>query len=197
MTLVDTSIWVNHFRSGVPELEDILNQKLVGTHPFIIGELACGALRKRGAVIAQLKSLPAAPVARESEVLHLLESHRLWSKGLGWIDMHLLTAALISGWTFWTRMLPSRPSRRSPESRPGFNPANQQTAWAPMFTLASRGSKAGSPISSVTTANFFSHDLPKEVVMATSAASRPVAIKTRPIRGILCLASNVHQRLPR
>jgi predicted nucleic acid-binding protein len=102
MTLVDTSIWVNHFRSGVPELESMLNQNLVGMHPFILGELACGSLHKRGEVIAYLRSLPSATVARESEVFHLLKAHRLWSKGLGWVDMHLLTAALISGWALWT-----------------------------------------------------------------------------------------------
>jgi predicted nucleic acid-binding protein len=125
MTLVDTSIWVNHFRSGVPELENLLEQNLVGLHPFIIGELACGSLRERGEVIAWLKRLPSAPIARESEVLHMLESNRLWSKGLGWMDMHLLAAAMISGWTLWTAdaslaaaiaalRLPGRPAKIRP-----------------------------------------------------------------------------------
>jgi predicted nucleic acid-binding protein len=102
MILVDTSIWVNHFRSGVPELENMLNQNMVGTHPFIIGELACGSLQKRGEVVAQMRSLPSATVAQDAEVHRLLESHRLWSKGLGWIDLHLLAAALLSGWALWT-----------------------------------------------------------------------------------------------
>jgi predicted nucleic acid-binding protein len=106
MILVDTSIWVNHFRVGVPELEDLLEQNLVGMHPLIIGELACGSLRKRGAVISSLRSLPLALVAKDTEVHHLVESHRLWSRGLGWIDMHLLTSALISGWALWTADAP-------------------------------------------------------------------------------------------
>ena len=106
MILVDTSIWVNHFRTGVPELGDLLEQNLVGLHPFIIGELACGGLHKRGEVISSLRSLPLALVAKDTEVHHLLESHRLWSRGLGWIDMHLLTSALISGWALWTADAP-------------------------------------------------------------------------------------------
>src|SRR5450432_744603 len=48
--------------------------------------------------------------------------------------------------------------------------------------------------SSVMTVKLVSQPLPNEVVIATSAASRPVAIKTRPIRGLLLRASNVHQR---
>ena len=56
---------------------------------------------------------------------------------------------------------------------------------------------AASTTSSVTTVKFFSHVVPNEVVIATSAASRPVAISTRPIRGLLLRASNVHQRSSR
>src|SRR5436190_24272110 len=102
MILVDTSVWVNHFRAGVPELRNLLDQNLVGTHPFVVGELACRSLTKRGEVISNLRALPSVLVAKDSEVHHLLESHRFWSKGLGWIDMHLLTSALISGWSMWT-----------------------------------------------------------------------------------------------
>jgi len=83
-------------------LRDLLDRNVVGSHPFVIGELACGSLQKRAEVISDLRSLPSATIARESEVFHLLEAHRLWNKGLGWIDMHLLTSALISGWALWT-----------------------------------------------------------------------------------------------
>ena len=74
---------------------------MVGTHLFIIGELACGSLKNRDEAIAYLRRLPSATVAREFEVLHVLESHRLWSKGLGWVDMQR-HAILISGWNLWT-----------------------------------------------------------------------------------------------
>src|SRR5690242_3880158 len=51
-----------------------------------------------------------------------------------------------------------------------------------------------SAISSVTTVNPVSAHWPKLVLSATSVASRPRAIRTRPMRGVLCRASKVYQR---
>src|ERR1035438_8472217 len=51
--------------------------------------------------------------------------------------------------------------------------------------------------SSVMTENRLRLAIPNEVVMATSEASRPVAMSTRPMRGWLWRASKVHQRSPR
>src|SRR5580692_11736276 len=51
--------------------------------------------------------------------------------------------------------------------------------------------------SSVNTLNPDSWQGPKEVTIATSVASRPLAIKIRPMRGLLWRASNVYQRPPR
>src|ERR1039457_2924040 len=102
MTLVDTSIWVNHFRSPQPDLVHLLEDGLAGIHPFVIGELAAGNLRNRAAILADLAALPQAQVPSEADVHHLLESHRLWGTGLGWIDLHLLASAALSGWTLLT-----------------------------------------------------------------------------------------------
>ena len=102
MTLVDTSVWANHFRSPQPTLVQLLNDGLAGGHPFVIGELAAGNLRNRAATLADLAALPQARVASEAEVHHLLEIHRLWGTGLGWIDLHLLASAALSGWTLLT-----------------------------------------------------------------------------------------------
>ena len=66
-------------------------------HPFVLGELACGNLPRRPAFLAGLQKLPLAQMAEESDARYLLESHRLWGLGLGWIDLHLLTSATISG----------------------------------------------------------------------------------------------------
>jgi hypothetical protein len=52
-------------------------------------------------------------------------------------------------------------------------------------------------ISSVTTVKLLSVFGPKVVLIATSAASRPRAISTRPMRGMLWRASNVYHRPPR
>jgi predicted nucleic acid-binding protein len=101
--LVDTSVWIDHFRSDSPRLAEHLVEGKVLTHPFVIGELACGKLRRRKEVLAMLESLPAAPVAAHQEVLRLLEEKMLAGSGIGWIDMHLVAAALLVGATLWTR----------------------------------------------------------------------------------------------
>jgi hypothetical protein len=102
MTLVDTSVWANHFRSAQPALIQLLDEGLAGIHPFVIGEIAVGNLRNRAITLADLAALPQAQVASEAEVHHLLEIHRLWGTGLGWIDLHLLASAALSGWTLLT-----------------------------------------------------------------------------------------------
>jgi hypothetical protein len=71
-------------------------------HPFIAGELACGNLKNRGAILANLNALPVAVSASHGEVLELIDGHQLWGRGLGWIDVHLLASALLSTCRFWT-----------------------------------------------------------------------------------------------
>ena len=102
MILVDTSVWANHLRATEPQLVDLLENRLVVLHPFVMGELACGNLPKRAATMAAFEKLPAAEIASEQEVHHLLLSRRLWGTGLGWIDLHLLTSAVVGGVRLWT-----------------------------------------------------------------------------------------------
>lgn len=104
MILVDTSIWVDHLRKGDKGLTQLLTQGLVCTHPMVIGELACGNLQNREPLIRLWQSLPAAVEASHEEVLFLLESHNLMGLGIGYVDVHLLAASLLSGdTTLWTR----------------------------------------------------------------------------------------------
>jgi predicted nucleic acid-binding protein len=102
MILVDSSVWINHFRRPEPRLDALLVHELVSLHPFVLGELACGNLHRRAETIAFLEDLPSAALASEPDVRHLLESRRLWATGLGWVDMHLLASALIEGLRLWT-----------------------------------------------------------------------------------------------
>ena len=102
MVLADTSIWIEHFRHREPSLADGLSEGLVVMHPFVSGELACGNLRDRTAILADLHALPQARLASNAEVLHLIEDRRLWGRGLGWIDAHLLASALLLHCRFWT-----------------------------------------------------------------------------------------------
>jgi predicted nucleic acid-binding protein len=103
MILVDTSVWVDHLRHGIPRLGDLLNSGEVGTHPFVIGELACGNLRNRKEILTLLSSLPSVHIASQAEALHLVEAHSLPGTGIGWIDIHLLASALLSRTPLWTR----------------------------------------------------------------------------------------------
>ena len=97
MILVDTSVWVSHFRQGEAELVDRLERNEVLIHAFVVGELACGNLRDREAVLGLLLGLPAVVRAEEDEVLYYIARHALAGRGLGYIDMHLLTATALHG----------------------------------------------------------------------------------------------------
>ena len=102
MVLVDTSVWVAHLRDGNVGLEELLNEGQAVCHPFIIGELACGNLKNRSLILSLLKSLPAATVAEHDEVMHFIENKNLMGRGLGYVDMHLLASASLSGVPVWT-----------------------------------------------------------------------------------------------
>ena len=102
MVLVDTSVWVAHLREGNVGLEKLLNEGQAACHPFIIGELACGNLKNRSLILSLLKSLPAATMARHDEVMFFIENNNLMGRGLGYVDMHLLASASLSGIPVWT-----------------------------------------------------------------------------------------------
>jgi len=103
MVLADTSVWIEHFRYGDSNLADRLSEGLVLMHPFVSGELACCNLKDRAAILSDLHALPSAKLASNAEVLQLIEERRLWGRGLGWTDAHLLASALLSSCRFWTR----------------------------------------------------------------------------------------------
>ncbi len=103
MTLVDTSVWVDHLRRHDGALASLLEDGAVLTHPGVIGELACGGLRRRDETLALLKALPVAATADDRETLALIDRRDLHGRGLGWIDAQLLAAALLTGCRLWTR----------------------------------------------------------------------------------------------
>lgn len=104
MILADTSVWIDHLRSGDEKLASLLHDGLVLIHPFVVGELACGNLRDRESVLGLLQALPRATVATDTEVLFFIERHALMGQGIGYIDAHLLASASLSRTArLWTR----------------------------------------------------------------------------------------------
>ena len=104
MILVDTSVWVYHLRRGSDDLVELLESNNVLSHPFITGELACGNLKNRDHLIANLQRLPQAVVASDREVLAFIKAYQLMGKGVGYIDVHLLASVHLSpSARLWTR----------------------------------------------------------------------------------------------
>ena len=104
MILVDTSVWVDHLRRGDPGLVALLERAAVVMHPFVMGEIACGSLKDRQSLLELLHDLPGAVIATDNEAMQFIERHRLYGKGIGYIDVHLLASvALTGGAQLWTR----------------------------------------------------------------------------------------------
>ena len=102
MVLVDTSVWVSHLRDGNVELANLLNDGRVLCHPLIVGELTCGNLKDRAVILSFLQLLPMSIEAEHDEVLSFIENNRLMGKGLGYVDVHLITSAVLTGVPVWT-----------------------------------------------------------------------------------------------
>jgi predicted nucleic acid-binding protein len=102
IVLADTSVWVDLWRHGNPRLARLLEQGRVVVHPFVLGELALGALTPRAEVLRDLGALDRPRVAEHGEVLALIERVPLWGRGIGWVDAHLLAAALLDRLRLWT-----------------------------------------------------------------------------------------------
>jgi predicted nucleic acid-binding protein len=103
IALVDTSVWIAHFRRSDPRLLTLLSRGEVFVHPAVIGELACGNLTRRDRVLSDFQKLPGAAIADHQETLFVIESHRLWGKGIGWADAQLVASALLTGCKLWTQ----------------------------------------------------------------------------------------------
>ena len=102
MVLVDTSVWVDHLRRGNDLLEELLLDGQVACHSFVIGELACGNMKNRSEILALLQALPKVGTVNLAEFLYFIEHHHLGGTGIGFVDVHLLASAQLSGFPLWT-----------------------------------------------------------------------------------------------
>ena len=83
-------------------MEALLAEGHVVVHPFVIGELALGGLRKRGEILGLLRELPQAESASHDEALAFIDRHGIAGSGLGWVDVHLLVSAVLERVALWT-----------------------------------------------------------------------------------------------
>jgi len=102
LILVDTSVWIDHFRRGSDRLAQELERGQVLYHPLVLGELACGNLHDRASTLGLLGALPTAAETTHDEALVFVEKHRLMGRGLGYLDVHLLASAALEGAQLWT-----------------------------------------------------------------------------------------------
>jgi len=101
--LVDTSVWVGHFKQRDEQLVALLQAGLVACHPYVVVEVACVTLPRRREVIDMLRELESVPVATDDELLAFLQQRALFGRGCGFVDVSLLASALLSDQTLlWT-----------------------------------------------------------------------------------------------
>lgn len=101
--LVDTSVWVDHFRQGSLPLVGLLERDAVMIHPMVLGELACGTPPSRTQTLADLQRLQPAQQANIREVMAFVEHEQLFGLGCGLVDLSLLASTLMTpGASLWT-----------------------------------------------------------------------------------------------
>ena len=101
--LVDTSVWVGHFKQRNERLAALLEEGRVVCHPYVVTEVACGTPPHRRAIIAMMAELESTPLATPDDILELIERRSLYGRGCGFVDMSLLASALLSDQTLiWT-----------------------------------------------------------------------------------------------
>ncbi len=103
MVLVDTSVWIRHFKQHNQVLSELLQDTQVSVHEYVIGELACGELHNRAEILSLLGQLPRAPTATYAETLLFIEQHQIMGRGVGYVDAHLLASAFLTdGLGIWS-----------------------------------------------------------------------------------------------
>jgi predicted nucleic acid-binding protein len=102
--LVDTSVWIDHLRKPEAKLQELLQNEQVVTHPLVRLELALGSIANRNRLLADLALLPHVPVADTGELFVMIERRKLYSRGIGITDLHLVASALLdTSISIWTR----------------------------------------------------------------------------------------------
>lgn len=100
--LVDSSVWIEHFRHNNEELKQIIMQNRIFVHPFVLGELACGSMKNRSETLHFLQNLPVPIQPSNEEVLDFIDREKLHGKGISFVDVHILISSILTGCVLWT-----------------------------------------------------------------------------------------------
>lgn len=94
--LVDTSVWVAHFKQHNEALTRLLEMDRAMTHPMVLGEIACGTPPDRARTLVDLADLRPVQQASLREVMEFIEREKIYGIGCGLIDLILLASALMT-----------------------------------------------------------------------------------------------------
>ncbi len=108
--LVDTSVWVAHFRRSNDTLVNLIARDGVLGHPLVLAEIACGTPpAPRQLTLGYMALLGQAHVASWAEVMAFIEREKLYGLGCGYVDIALLASACITPdaalWTMDKKLL--------------------------------------------------------------------------------------------
>jgi predicted nucleic acid-binding protein len=101
--VVDSNIWVHHWRTENRLLMEMMADGEIWTHPLVIGELSMGTLRNRERLLWDLTRLGRPQLATDAETRQMVEARRLWGRGIGWNDAKILASVVIGGCLLWTQ----------------------------------------------------------------------------------------------
>jgi hypothetical protein len=105
MVLVDTSVWIRFLRNRYPyaaELDRLLDEEEAAGHDLIYGELLIGDISGRGALLESYRLMHRIADVRHEEVVEFIRGNKLYGRGIGWIDAHLLASCLVADILLWT-----------------------------------------------------------------------------------------------
>jgi predicted nucleic acid-binding protein len=100
--LVDTCVWVKHFRQRNALLAAMLEDGEIWCHPIVVGELTMGTLKNRRQTIFDLSQLSRPPLASFLETRQMVESRQLWGRGIQWNDARILASSILGEIPLWT-----------------------------------------------------------------------------------------------
>jgi predicted nucleic acid-binding protein len=109
MILVDTSVWIRALAGWPPykaELDRLLGRDEVAGHALVYGELLIGDRGGRKDLLADYERMHQASMVPHRDVVALVRHRDLHGRGVGWIDVHLLAAAVMEKIQLWTADTP-------------------------------------------------------------------------------------------